>query len=101
MAEQITNCITENRIGKLRILRDFLLELNDEGLQFFFGQFVIVRAEYMFTGNHVEYIAYSPLFVVASPAVEPTLYDVTWRNNDDGNPVFVGVNKSVWSNANG
>ncbi len=95
--QTVTNCITENRVGKLRIRRDFLPELSDSALQFFFGQFVIVRAEYMFVGNYVEYIAYSPLFDVSSSSVEPILYDAAWRNDDEGNPVFVGVQKSPWS----
>lgn len=100
MAEQITNCITENRVGKLRIRRDLLPELSDEALQFIFGQFVVVRAEYMFTGNYIEYIAYSPLFNVLPLASEPDLYDVILRNDEDGNIAFVGVQKSPWGNVN-
>jgi len=51
-----------NRRGKFSINRDLLRDSNNENLLKLFAHMIIVRAEYMFVKDTVEYEAMSPLF---------------------------------------
>lgn len=75
--------IDERRMGVFDISRDLLTDSDDEFNLKLFGNFIIVRAEYLFTKDTIEYTAYSPLFEPVSPACMPPRYLI--QIDGDGN----------------
>lgn len=60
-----------NRIGRFKISRDLIRGDNNEDLLKLFAKTIIMRAEYKFSKDVIEYTALSPLFRVkeASEAI--------------------------------
>lgn len=75
--------IDERNIGTFTLSRELLAD-NDDALNLkLFGNFIIIRAEYMFATNAVEYTAYSPLFESVESSCMPPAYQVVI--DGDGN----------------
>lgn len=73
--------VQEGRVGKLRISRYMFDNANADDLMRLMGHFLIVRAEYMFYRDEIEYIAYSPLFGVTDPGEEAPEYLIECDQN--------------------
>lgn len=73
----VDNFMTQGRAGRFRIHRMFFETRDSEKLLRFFGNFVVVRAELLYTEDCVEYTAYSPLFELVDRGDLIPLYEVT------------------------
>ena len=80
MTTQMSNIVTSRRLGSFEITRD-LIETGDTTVMRVMGKCIVVRAEYMFHTNSIEYIAYSEWFRSLSEGEVVPKYEVF---NDDG-----------------
>lgn len=69
-----------NRIGRFKITRAFLERWMD--LIWMMGNFVIVRADYRWDTETVEYLAYSPLFDECPQECAPPEYNIIVAENN-------------------
>jgi len=76
-----------NRIGKFNIQRDLIRGDNNEDLLKLFAKTIIMRAEYKYTKDVIEYTALSPLFRVREAAETIPEYRLECKSvySDDGN----------------
>jgi len=70
----------ENRIGKLTISKDLLLE-NPEGMMLIMSKLIIIRCEYFYHLDSFEYIALSYEFDIIDKGTVPPRYKV-WVTTD-------------------
>lgn len=82
--EQISNCVTERRLGRFRLSRWALESAPDETLARIFAGMVIARAEYDWPSNSIHYVAYAPQFEPVRESEEPHPYSIelTWIDGD-------------------
>ena len=71
--------IDEGRMGRFHISRMILRNTDEKTLLSFFANFIIVRAESMFSSDTVEYIAYSRLFDVTDEGETAPMYTIGCR----------------------
>lgn len=71
----------KHRVGKFRIPKRFI---HDREAKIIFSKCVPVRAEYMFYGDYIEYVAYSDLFEEIEEGCEPPVYEweFQWTSGD-------------------
>ena len=74
------------RIGEMAIDNEWLREC-------LFSNFVIIRAEYLFYNDQIEYIAYSPLFREVEEGESIPRYEliITEQKDDEGNIIKYDV----------
>ncbi|MDF9409940.1 MAG: hypothetical protein A4E52_00595 [Pelotomaculum sp. PtaB.Bin013] len=76
-----------NRIGKFKLQMDLIRGDNNEDLLKLFAKTIIMRAEYKYTKDVIEYTALSPLFRVKEAAETIPEYRVECKSiySDGGN----------------
>lgn len=76
-----------NRVGKFKIHRDLIRGDNNEDLLKLFAKTIIMRAEYKYTKDVIEYTALSPLFRIKDAAETIPEYNVECKSvySDDEN----------------
>ena len=74
--DQFFNCITERRLGRFQLSRWALESVPDEVLAKIFAGMVIVRAEYLWPSDAIDYVAYAPQFERVQEGAEWEYYDI-------------------------
>ncbi len=67
------------RLGKFRIQRHQLTTESWKSLGTLLGPFLIIRAEYLYSHDAVEYEAISDLFPMCDEALEIPRYELKWE----------------------
>jgi hypothetical protein len=74
--------IEEGRVGCFRLSGELIYFAEPKDLLKLMGNFFIVRAEHLFYSDHIEYVAYSPLFGLTDQGEEVPNYTLLIHSYD-------------------
>ena len=68
------NIIEENRAGKFRLSRQLIQDAESELLMTLFAKTIVLRTDYNYPADYIEYEAYSPMFEPCDRHCVPPYY---------------------------
>ena len=76
----------EKRLGRFRITPCAMTMFGTkmEDMLALMGNFVVVRAEYLYAEDAMDYVAWSPLFDIVAEGEEYPLYKITFTTRESG-----------------